>query len=110
MRGKTIAALCAAAVALGAGASAASAETVWTIRAAGAPAGTILWLTQFATRQPTLTVAKAGVNEQTWNLVSVPGHNIVDPQFRIVNRATGSCLGVIDNGDTPYGQFIYPMK
>jgi hypothetical protein len=42
-----------------------------------------------------LTVAAPNVKEQTWNLVSTPGHTIVDPQFQIRNRGTGLCLGVI---------------
>jgi hypothetical protein len=115
MRGKLMAALCAGAVALGWGASVASAETVWTIRPGGAPAGSpILWLTGYAGKVPTLEVAAPNIKEQTWNLVSTPGHNIVDPQFQIRNRATGSCLGVIGYAGGTYvtevSQDIFAMR
>jgi hypothetical protein len=108
MRGKRlVAALLAGAACTLAGAASADAVTIWTIRAAAAPTTNgilVMSLPDGAVQaqvagtldpaaspvlQP-LSAARAQVEQ--WQLLSVKGHNVIDPQFRIWSPSLGRCL------------------
>jgi hypothetical protein len=108
MRGKsiTIALLAGAALAL-AGAASATATTIWTIRAAAAPTTNGVMVMSLpdgavaaqiaGTLDPSASpvlqpLSAARAQAEQWQLLSVKGHNIVDPQFRIWSPSLGRCV------------------
>jgi hypothetical protein len=101
MWGKDVTIALLAALIVGCAASAASAsaatstgQVVFTIRPSSGPG--VLWLDKpfsGTTGPPLVTTARPNVETQLWQLVSLPGHTLTDPQFRIVNVGlTNRCL------------------